>query len=83
MFNLMSYSMAAVGYLLTETTSVGWDTFKSIFDAITAQFSVTNIVALLGGLVAFCISFVFLWWGVKKGFRAAMSAVMSGRFRLK
>jgi len=83
MVNLMSYAMAAVGYLLTETNSVGWDTFKSIFDAITAQFSVTNIVALLGGLVAFCISFVFLWWGVKKGFRAAMSAVMSGRFRLK
>jgi len=83
MVNLMSYAMAAVCYLLTETNSVGWDTFKSIFDAITAQFSVTNIVALLGGLVAFCISFVFLWWGVKKGFRAAMSAVMSGRFRLK
>jgi len=83
MVNLMSYAMAAVGYLLTETNSVDWDTFKSIFDAITAQFSVTNIVALLGGLVAFCISFVFLWWGVKKGFRAAMSAVMSGRFRLK
>ena len=83
MFNLMSYAMTAVCMLLTETTSVGWDTFKSIFDAITAQFSVSNIVALLGGLVAFCISFVFLWWGVKKGFRAAMSAVMSGRFRLK
>jgi len=83
MVNLMSYAMAAVCYLLTETNSVGWDTFKSIFDAITAQFSVTNIVTLLGGLVAFCISFVFLWWGVKKGFRAAMSAVMSGRFRLK
>lgn len=82
MFNLMTYAMAAVSYLLTETTTVGWDTFKSIFDAITAQFSVTNIVAILGGLVAFCITFVFLWWGVRKGFAAAMRAVKSGKFRL-
>lgn len=66
---------------LTEE-AVGWDTFKSIFDGITSQFSVANIVALLGGLVAFCITFVFLWWGVRKGFSAAMRAIKSGKFRL-
>lgn len=67
--------------LLTEE-AIGWDTFKSIFDGITSQFSVTNIVALLGGLVAFCITFVFLWWGVRKGFSAVMRAIKSGKFRL-
>lgn len=82
MFNLMTYAMSAVGLLLTETTSVGWDTIKSIFDSITAQFSIANIVAILGGLVAFCITFVFLWWGVRKGFSAAMRAVKSGKFKL-
>ena len=68
--------------VIQETTSIGWNTFASIFDGITSQFSVSNIVALLGGLVAFCITFVFLWWGVKKGFAAAMRAVKSGKFRL-
>lgn len=86
MWKFYTFALSALSGLprmIQETTSVGWDTFKSIFDGITTQFSVSNIVAFLAGIVAFCITFVFLWWGVKKGFRAAMSAVMSGKFRLK
>lgn len=75
--------LSGLARMISETTTVGWDDFSSIFSGITSQFSVANIVAFLAGLIAFCITFVFLWWGVKKGFRAAMSAVMSGRFRLK
>lgn len=80
-FALSAY--AGLTKMIADTTNVSWDELSSIFSGITSQFSVSNIVAFLGGLVAFCIGFVFLWWGVKKGFRAAMSAVMSGKFRLK
>lgn len=53
-----------------------------IFSKVTEQFSVSNIIALLGGIIAFCMAFVFLWWGVRKGFSAAMRAIKSGKFRL-
>lgn len=75
-------ALSGMPRMIQESTSVGWDTIKSIFDGITAQFSITNIVAILGGLVAFCMAFVFLWWGVRKGFSAAMRAVKSGKFKL-
>lgn len=75
-------ALAGMPQKIQETTSVGWDAIKGIFDGITAQFSVDNIVGILGGLVAFCMAFVFLWWGVRKGFSAAMRAVKSGKFKL-
>lgn len=62
--------------------SVSVDQITGIFSKLTEQFSVTNIITLLGGIIAFCMAFVFLWWGIRKGFSAAMRAIKSGRFRL-
>lgn len=67
---------------LTETTSVTSETIMSILDAITAQFSITQIVAMIAGLLGVSMAFVFLWWGVRKGSKMVISAVKSGKFRI-
>lgn len=64
------------------TTAVTADQIIGVLSGLTEQFSVANIIALIAGIIGFCIAFVFLWWGVRKGFRAAMSAIKSGKFRI-
>lgn len=52
--------------------------WKSVIDAVTASFSVANIVAVLAAVVSAGIIFVFLWWGVRLAFRSIMGAVKNG-----
>lgn len=70
-------------YLLLASPSaestVGWDTIKGAIQAILDQFSVTNIVSIIGGVLAITAGFIFLWWGVRKGFRALLSATKKGK----
>lgn len=62
-------------------TAVTADQILGVLSGLTTQFSVANIVALIAGIIGFCVAFVFLWWGVRKGFRAAMTAITKGRFK--
>lgn len=75
-----------VGVLLTggETTTSGVtsSTIMDILNAITSQFSVTQIVAMIAGILGVSMAFVFLWWGVRKGAKVVMRAVKSGKFSL-
>lgn len=52
--------------------------WSSIISAVTNNFSVANIVAVLASVVVAGIVFVFLWWGVRLAFRSIMGAVKNG-----
>lgn len=63
-------------------TTVSSETIMSILTAITETMSVSQIVAMIAGIIGVGMTFVFLWWGVRKGFRAIMSAVTKGRLKI-
>lgn len=52
---------------------------KPILDAITAQISITNVVAILGGVLVVAVGFAFFWWAGRKVLRVLMSAFKKGR----
>lgn len=53
--------------------------WSDVISAVTAQFSVVNIVAVLTSIIGACVGFVFLWWGARKAYKAIMSAVRKGK----
>lgn len=65
-----------------EATTITAETIMEILTAITGTFSVAQIVAMIAGILGVSITFVFLWWGVRKGARVVMAAVKSGKFRI-
>ena len=67
---------------LTTTESVTSSTIMDILTAITSQFSITQIVAMIAGLLGVSMTFVFLWWGVRKGSKMVIQAVKTGKFGL-
>ena len=68
--------------LTSEATTVTSDTIMDIMSAITSTFSVTQIVGMIAGILGVSMSFVFLWWGVKKGSKVVIRAVKSGKFSI-
>ena len=74
--------MAFYKMVMTEGATVSADTIMDILSAITGTFSVTTIVAFLAGILGVSVTFVLLWWGIRKGTKAIMAAVTRGKFRL-
>lgn len=66
-----------------EGATVTAETIMDILSAVTAQFSVANIVGMIAGILGVSMTFVFLWWGVKMGASSIISAVKSGKFKLR
>lgn len=58
---------------------IGYDEISSILTSVTSQFSVSNIVAMIAGILGVTVVFVFLWWGVRKGFKAITKAATRGK----
>lgn len=52
-----------------------------MIDAITTQVSVANIVSVLAAAAAIAITFVFMWWGVRKVTRMVMGSARSGSIK--
>lgn len=50
-----------------------------IIQAITAEISVENILAVLTTVIGVAIVFVGFWWGARKVTRVVMSAFRKGR----
>lgn len=69
------------GGIFETSTAVSFATFKSVIDAITAQVSVANVVSVLAAAAAIAITFVFMWWGVRKVTRMVMGSARSGSIR--
>ena len=63
-------------------TYVGWSDFTSVMTALNGQISVSNVVGVLAGSAGAAVGLVFLWWAVRKGTSALMSAFRKGRLRL-
>lgn len=69
-----------VHLLMAEGASnLSFTDLTSVFTEITKQFSTTTIIGVVAGLVGICITFAFLWWGVRKGISKVMAAVKKGR----
>lgn len=60
-------------------TAVTYADFKSVIDAITAQVSVSQVVGVLAAAAAIAITFVFMWWGVRKVTKMVMGSARSGK----
>ena len=60
-------------------TAITFADFKSVIDAITAQVGVTQIVGVLAAAAAIAVTFVFMWWGVRKVTRMVMGSARSGK----
>lgn len=76
--NLFTVGVGVLSGGSTSTTVTNTD-WKTVIDSVVAQFSVSTIVQVLVSIVTAGIGFVFLWWGVRKAYRAIMSAVRKGR----
>lgn len=64
------------------STVVDASSWKPVMDALTAQISWTNIVAVLATLVVAGIGFVFGWWGLRKALGSLMAAFRKGKMSL-
>lgn len=71
--------MPVMGMLLSTSSYVSYDDIASIISAVTAQFSVANIVAFIAAMVSATVGFVFLWWGVRKAYKAIVKAATRGK----
>ena len=76
MFPLALFNPASTPEPISVTT------IQSILDTVTTQFSVSNIVAMIAGILGVTVAFVFLWWAVRKGFRAIVAAATKGKPRI-
>lgn len=63
----------------TTTKVVTASDWSQIITDVTAQFSITEIVAVMSAIIVAGIGFVFLWWGARKAYKALMSAVRKGK----
>jgi len=78
--------LVTIGAILASSgggsTSVGYSDIADILTAVTTQFSVANIVAVIAGILGVTTAFVFLWWGVRKAYRAIIAGTTRGKARV-
>lgn len=65
-----------------SATVVAASAWQSIISAMTAQVSVSTVVAALATMVTAGIGLVFMWWGVRKAARVLMASFRSGRLSI-
>lgn len=53
--------------------------FDPVITALTTAVTPTQIITLIGGLIAFGIVYVFMWFGVRKVVKIFRNAVMKGK----
>lgn len=61
---------------ITPVTATDW---QPVVDALTAQISVSTVVAVLAVIVAACVGLAFMWWGLRKAVGSLMSAFKKGK----
>ena len=55
---------------------------ETILSAVTGVIDVSTIITLLATTIGVAAVFVLMWFGIRRGIRAIMSAVRSGRLSL-
>ena len=74
--------MGFLTLLSSSTPTVNTSDIQTIMTSVTNQFSVSNITTFIAYIVGACIAFVFLWWAVRKAWRAILSATTRGKGRI-
>lgn len=64
---------------MDETTTIGFEQIRTIIEPVITQFSVTNIAAIIAGILGISVTFVFMWWGVRKLYRIVLKATTRGK----
>ena len=68
--------------LTSSTPSVSTTDIQTIMSSVTDQFSVSNITSFIAYIIGASVVFVFLWWAVRKAWRAILSATTRGKARM-
>lgn len=66
-------------YALEASTTVGWNDVKPIFDNVTAQINVSNVVSVIAAVAIIAVGLVFMWWAGRKAASMIMSAFRKGK----
>lgn len=74
--------MGFLTLLTSSTPTVSTSDVQAIMTSVTDQFSVSNITTFIAYIVGACIAFVFLWWAVRKAWRAILAATTRGKGRI-
>ena len=67
------------GSAIQSAAAVTTSDFQTVIDALTAQVSVSTVVAVIAGGMAACVGLAFMWWGVRKLIRMIMAAFKKGK----
>ena len=60
-------------------TQISVADIQVLIDAITAQINVGTVVAILAAVIGLAVTFVFMWWGIRKVASMFMSAFKKGK----
>lgn len=63
-------------------TVLTWDMISSIANNVVTALPVTNLVAILGGMVSLGIIFVLVWAFGRRGLRSIVSAMSRGKMKI-
>ena len=74
---LMLMCMTATAFASTPPTV----DYSAVTDALTGSFTVAQIGAVIGVVLATGVGFVLFWWGSRKLVRGVMSAFKSGKLK--
>ena len=66
-------------FLTAAESIVSWDDLSPILSAITAQFSLTTVIAIIAALITATIGLTFMWWGARLAYKKIIKAA-KGRF---
>lgn len=73
---LSAFPAFAVDGATTPVSATDW---SAILTSLTAQISVSTVVAALATFITAGIGLVFMWWGVRKLVRTVMGAFRRGK----
>lgn len=78
---MLGSAFAAEGDATPPTPPTVQD-IKNLMGNITDSFSVSFILSIMGGIIAFGIAYALLYWAARKAIRAGFSAVKKGKIRV-
>ena len=75
---LISVAMCVPAFA-SDSGSVTAADWAPVITNLTAQISVSTIIAALATFMAAGVGFVFMWWGLRKAVRTIMAAFRKGK----
>lgn len=75
-------ALAVAAGATSANPSVSTSDLAGILSAVTDQFSVANITTFIAYIIGASVAFVFLWWGVRKAWRAILAATTRGKAKI-